>query len=157
MMIKHLFLMTLTLAALPAWTAEFPPVKDLMSEEEYESSGLHQLSEQELEALRAWLWIYTERDADFHRRNSEAPAMSSVQESADRAVIQTQIVGEFTGWEGKTRFELANGQVWEQRRRARYHQKPVLNPDVVIDKNLFGLFEMTLIESGRSIQVKRVK
>jgi hypothetical protein len=156
-MIRLLLPATLFLATLPALADEFPSVKDLMSEEEFRASGLHQLSNEELEALRSWLWVYTERDSDFHRRNSEAPAASAGQDVAESAAIRTHIVGEFTGWGEKTRFELANGQVWELRRRARYQQKPVSNPEVVIDKNLFGFFEMTLVESGRSIQVTRVK
>ncbi len=29
-------------------------------------------------------------------------------------IFQSQIVGEFNGWSGDTRFALANGQIWRQ-------------------------------------------
>lgn len=29
-------------------------------------------------------------------------------------VVDSVVVGEFTGWVGETRFELANGQLWQQ-------------------------------------------
>jgi hypothetical protein len=36
--------------------------------------------------------------------------------------VQSQIDGDFDGWEGETMFKLANGQVWQQSRpSARYH------------------------------------
>jgi len=39
-------------------------------------------------------------------------------------VIESRIVGEFTGWEGETVFELDNGQKWQQARYSyRYHYK----------------------------------
>ena len=46
--------------------------------------------------------------------------------------IISRVVGEWTGWDGETRVELANGQVWEQ---ASYHYeyRYAYRPQVMID------------------------
>lgn len=44
-------------------------------------------------------------------------------------VVESKINGEFTGWEGDTRYELLNGQVWEQ---SRYMYKYAYMPDAVV-------------------------
>lgn len=154
---KSLLVTVFALFTAAALADEFPSVQELMTEEDFEAAGLDRLTEEELASLRKWLWVYTERDSEFHRRNSKAPSAETVENAEDVTAIHTHIVGEFSGWEGQTRFELANGQIWEQRRRARHYQNPVLNPEVVIEKNLFGLFEMTVVGSGRTIQVRRIK
>ena len=39
---------------------------------------------------------------------------TSMPVGACRSVIESQIEGEFTGWDGGTIFKLSNGQIWEQ-------------------------------------------
>lgn len=74
------------------------------------------------------------------------------------AVIESHIVGEFRGWTAHSRFVLANGQVWKNRRKgSQRHIRPVTDPKVIIDKNLFGKYVMKLPDVGVSIQVRRVK
>ena len=48
-----------------------------------------------------------------------------------RSVIESQIDGEFTGWEGETIFKLYNGQIWQQTSYS-YTYHYAYNPDVII-------------------------
>ena len=55
-------------------------------------------------------------------RQSAASSGTSASPAAPAHVIQSNIAGEFTGWEGETIFALDNGQVWQQATYAyRYH------------------------------------
>ena len=75
----------------------------------------------------------------------------------DSQVLQTRIKGDFTGWEGKTIFELENGQVWEQAESGQYYY-PMKNPEVLISKTgIIGNYRMQVLETGRIVSVRRVK
>ncbi|MEJ2131375.1 MAG: hypothetical protein P8Y95_07095, partial [Gammaproteobacteria bacterium] len=53
-----------------------------------------------------------------------AEQLRETQEEPDEAEsITSHIVGEFSGWDGKTEFRLANGQIWRQRHPARYYHR----------------------------------
>ena len=173
----------LMMAASPT-LAEMPPLKDIMSETEFDQTGMDKLSEDELQALQEWLEVFIDRDAasvmrNYRREqkrlrqnsatdsggsssNSEAgrsASTKSTKETRNRyAVVESHILGEFNGWSANTRFVLANGQVWENRRKeSQRRTKSVTNPKVVIDRNLFGKYVMNIPELGLSIQVRRVK
>ena len=76
----------------------------------------------------------------------------------DRDKIVSTIDGAFSGWTGTTRFKLANGQIWQQRRReSRYSIRTVQNPRVVIDKNFLGFYVMALPDLKKKIPVKRLQ
>lgn len=71
--------------------------------------------------------------------------------------IRTRIAGEFEGWEGKgTRFELENGQVWEQIDTSRWRHQET-SPEVVIERGMFGSYQLSLEGSNRSVRVRRIK
>lgn len=66
-----------------------------------------------------------------------------------------RIVGEFTGWDGKTQFVLDNGQVWRQSTPGRYRWKAT-DPEVTIERSMIG-YKLRLTETKRSINVRRIK
>lgn len=69
--------------------------------------------------------------------------------------IDSKIDGEFTGWTGKTIFELANGQIWQQSSYA-YTYHYAYNPKVLIYKD--GLvYKMKVDGVDSTIQVKQIK
>lgn len=71
--------------------------------------------------------------------------------------ISASLVGTFDGWEGKERFELSNGQIWEVRRpNSARSYSPVTAPQVVIRKNMFGFYVMDVPEVNATIPVTRV-
>ena len=127
----------------------FPGIKELMTEQELEASGVSDLSRQQIEALNTWLIRYTA---------NEAPVLQVENEEVIEIVRQgmtSRIVGEFSGWSGKTRFVLENGQVFEQRRRGRW-KTTLDNPEVHIRQNLMGAYEMEVVSEGKSIGVRRL-
>ena len=67
--------------------------------------------------------------------------------------VRSYIKGEFTGWRGDTVFQLANGQIWVQRKRA-YHRVKLTDPEVEITKNGMGFYMLKLIETGKRVPVK---
>lgn len=132
---------------------DFPGVKKLMTSDEYKSAGLEKLSDQELAELNKWLIRYTAKDALVISKTVE-----SVREESN-AAIESNILGTFTGWDGSTVFRLANGQVWKQRKLAskRRWRTNLEAPKVIIDKNLLGYFQLTVVGPDKTTKVKRIR
>ena len=129
----------------------FPGIQKLMTHEEYQASGLAKLNEEERRALDRWLLRYTVQDApELVRVNEET------REAKAELRIESRIQQPFSGWDGKTLFKLANGQLWRQRLPGRYsHQSD--DTRVVIDKNIMGFYRMTMEAGGKTIGVSRVE
>ena len=95
-----------------AFGQQFSSLEERMSSSEFAAAGLDKLSPEELARLNEWL-----------RGNVGRAAVTDAPPAADRigfregtvtGVVSSQIDGEFTGWNGKTKFKLKNGQVWQQ-------------------------------------------
>lgn len=144
--------------SLPAGAEDFPEVKQLMSREEFEMTGMSKLDKEELKNLRRWLQVFVERDADFLRNTTEIKDSDTPEDGklAISAELRSTIVGEFTGWTGKTKFKLANGQIWQQRVKGTYRFKAT-DREVIIRKNFLGFYVMEMIAAGRKVKVKRIR
>lgn len=71
--------------------------------------------------------------------------------------LRTRIDGEFEGWSGKgTLFHLENGQVWKQIDTSRYTHRAD-HPEVVIERGMFGSYQLSIVGLNRSVRVRRVK
>jgi len=70
--------------------------------------------------------------------------------------IQSRYVGEFTGWDGKTVFELENGQVWQQSGSGRMTYR-VTNPMITIKRAFMGSYLLKVEGRNKSVRVKRIK
>jgi len=70
--------------------------------------------------------------------------------------IQSRYVGEFTGWDGKTVFELENGQVWQQSGSGRMTYR-VANPMITIKRAFMGSYLLKVEGRNKSVRVKRIK
>lgn len=150
----QLALASLILVSGTAYSADkkrFPDIEKLMTEEEYQASGLDKLSAKEREALNRWLLRYTANEAPVIRKQN--PEVKKV-EAQTRIVAN--IIPPFKGWDGKTVFRLDNGQIWKQRLSGRHRYRGD-NYQVVIKKNILGFYQMKLVDSGASIGVKRIQ
>ena len=85
-------------------------------------------------------------------RKSVAGMLSTA--SADS--YSAKIVGSFTGWTGRTRFKLNNGEEWIQRKDG-FLSADLDSPDVEIRVGRFGFATLWVPELRRGIQVKRAK
>ena len=119
-----------------------------------------EVREQVLEAAR--MADAAEREAEIERRVTievEAakqrigvtPAEPTVSEP-----VKAKIRGSFNGWSGNTVFALDNGQVWKQRAGSFYRHEGS-DYKVELKRNFFGGWEMTMISSGKTVLVTRVK
>ena len=129
--------------------AEGPDIRNLMTEEEFSSSGLGRLSDEEIAIINNWLIRYTAEDAEEILENNTA-----VRELAN-ADIRTQIDGEFHGWNGPTRFRFKNGETWETNSTRTYNYFAV-DPEVEISRNWLGIYRMRIVETGQSINVRKL-
>lgn len=130
----------------------FPGIERLMGAEEFRASGLQKLTPEERKVLDDWLLRYTAGEAEVLQQTNEV--VREVQAKEDFEIV-SRIVGDFTGWAGKTVFRLENGQVWEQRLNGRYRYKGPPNPEVKIDRNLFGYYRLTVLDTGRRVGVSQ--
>ena len=121
-----------------------------MTTQEFAASGLSRLSNDEMDAINRWLARYTAQDAAEMLNSS--PAVSEI----ESAGIKSKIDGEFSGWNGPTRFPLKNGQIWETRSTRRYNYSAV-DPDVEITRNFLGIYRMRLVDTGKAINVRRIR
>lgn len=75
--------------------------------------------------------------------------------SLNNSVIETQIDGEFEGWEGETIFKMMNGQIWQQSSYA-YLYHYAYSPQVIIYKSSGG-YIMKVDGVAETINVVKLK
>lgn len=165
--------MLLLLGVTMLQAAEQTPIKDIrgiLSREEFNRSGLNKLSEQELLELSGNLYGWKNIPVEVKKTTPEKVTViqeeafggetvrvkKSDQSPAKPTSIRTRIVGDFKGWNGKTRFILENGQVWKQTDKKKFYLKRT-NPEVEIRKGVLGGYFFSLIGSGSKCKVQRVK
>ena len=85
-----------------------------------------------------------------------APPRNQARPTAPSAdVVESQIDGEFSGWDGETIFKLTNGQIWQQSSYA-YTYSYKYRPNVLIFPSGGG-FELQVEGMDQRIKVVRLK
>ena len=69
------------------------------------------------------------------------------------SVIESQIDGEFTGWDGSKQYKLVNGQIWQQA-EYKYEYKYAYRPETVVCD--VGGGYLMLVE-GTKVFVRRIR
>ena len=168
--------------------AEPGGLKDMMSPEERQKSGVDTLTAEQRQFLSEWLLEnYTRNPAKVVSSPATAPDTSPQQAASNEATADTieaeidrrvaarladnrasekkpasdssfeaRLTGNFTGWWGKTVFRLDDGQVWRQRSAANYRHRGT-DMRVKFKKNWMGGWEMTVVSSGKTVLVSKVK
>ncbi len=124
-----------------------PHIESLMTVAEFKSCGLNKLTPDEIAHLDAWL-------ASFGGRVASA-ASDTTKPALTPEVIESEIDGEFHGWDGETMFKLTNGQIWQQSEYD-YEYEYAYRPDVTIYKTAVG-YKMKVEDMEDTIYVKRIK
>ncbi|MEP6810121.1 MAG: hypothetical protein ABI992_07745 [Chthoniobacterales bacterium] len=139
-----------------AQNADFPGVKTAMPEEQFESAGLNKLSPEERAELDKFIRGYVSSSSE---KAATAAVDKAVKEKklkvAEPEVIQSNIVGRFTGYDGRSRFTLANGQVWAQSQQVSRSFVPVDSPPVLLTKGTLGW--RMYIAGGADIRVSKIR
>jgi hypothetical protein len=89
-------------------------------------------------------------EASFGSERLEGGAKSELDE------IRSRHVGEFNGWDGKTIFQLENGQVWQQTRSGRLVWKAD-SPMITIKRGFMGGYRLSVEGVNKDVYVKRIK
>lgn len=175
-----LWVSSVVLVASPAWSQSAMPSSQLpspqlmgrtLSAEEAQKAGLGKLSAEELAYLNAWLTGDGATESAIGLRTESTPATSPASAAVAPGTadpfekpklpprLVARILPPFTGWEGGTEFRLDNGQVWRQRLPGRYvHQGGLESPtEVLITRNMFGFFVLTVPATGRGTGVERLR
>jgi hypothetical protein len=135
-----LCLLVVPLAPLPAAEpAEpaFPGVQKAMTPEQYEAAGLSKLDPAERAKLDEFLKNYVAASNEKVATTAVDKAVKENKVSAPE-IINSRIVGPFTGYNGRTVFTLENGQRWAQSQRDSAYYPKMDSPGVIIVKKGWG-------------------
>ena len=70
--------------------------------------------------------------------------------------ITSRILGEFKGWSGYTKFQLENGQIWQQSNEGLLIVR-INNPTVIIKKSFFGTYNLNVEGVNSTVKVRRIQ
>jgi hypothetical protein len=129
-------------------------VKDMMTPQQFRAAGLTKLTSAELAALDAWVDKYSDILIELSMR-AQSPAPAPAAPTTTSAAIESQIDGDFNGWEGETIFKLTNGQIWQQAEYD-YEYEYAFMPEVTIYKTS-ACWKMKVEGMDDTVCVKRLK
>ena len=132
----------------------FPGVQKAMTSEQYEAAGLSKLDAAERAKLDEFIRNYVAVSNEKVATSAVDKAVKENKVSAPE-VIQSRIVGPFTGYTGRTVFTLENGQRWAQSQFDSAYFPKIDSPPVIIVKSGFG-YRM-YIAGGGAIRVSKVR
>ena len=132
----------------------FPGIQKAMTPEQYEAAGLSKLEPAERAKLDEFIRNYV---AVSNEKVATSAVDKAIKEKkvSEPEVIQSRIVGPFTGYTGRTVFTLENGQRWAQSQYDNAYFPKVDSPPVIIVKAGFG-YRM-YIAGGGAIRVSKVR
>src|SRR3954470_12440735 len=149
-----LFVSVPLLPAAEPETPAFPGLQKAMTPEQYEAAGLSKLEAAERAKLDEFIRNYVAVSNEKVATTAVDKAVKENKVSAPQ-VIQSRIVGPFTGYTGRTVFTLENGQRWAQSQMDSAYFPKIDSPPVVIVKAGFG-YRMH-IAGGGAIRVSKVR
>ena len=137
--------------------SDFPGVQKAMSPGAYEQAGLSKLSPEERARLDEFIRGYVATSSEKAATAAVDNAVKTNKVTAPE-VIESNIVGPFTGYTGRSRYTLQNGQVWAQSQQVTRSIPMIDSPPVLIVKGKGALsgYRMYILGGG-NIRVSRVK
>ena len=121
-------------------------IESLMTAAEFKSCGLNKLSSDELSHLNDWLETFA---------GKVKVAVNQTRVNGTPDVIESEIAGDFNGWDGETIFKLDNGQIWQQSEYD-YEYEYAYRPKITIYKTGGG-YKMKVEGMEDTIYVRRLK
>ena len=173
-----------SLAPAAVWAAEPPRFSARLTPEQFQAAGLDKLTPEQLAALDRF--VAGDNEVATAAAVKEAASTSAVAKEAASGVaakamapatppkprsllvrllpgtrieyetVETRIVGEFRGWEGRARFRLENGQVWRQISGDNYSTPPMPAPRVWIEPGALGAFFLRIEGVNPRVKVELV-
>ena len=135
-------------------TPAFPGVEKAMTSQQYDAAGLSKLDAAERAKLDEFIRTYVSAS---NEKSATAAVDKAVKEKkvtvAPPQIIQSRIVGPFTGYNERTVFTLENGQRWAPSQRDSQYYPKVDSPPVLIVKAPIG-YRMYIAGGGAFRVVK---
>lgn len=160
-------LSTLFISASLCAAEGFSSLEEQMTGKEFSAAGLGKLSQQELDALNAWIRSHSLATLDTGAAVTAAAAATvptgdqrgfkTTKDKEDRTTITSAIVGRFSGWDGQTVFKLENGMIWAQADKDKFYIKEMENAVAVIEPGMFGTWRLSIEGYNSECRVKRIQ
>ena len=119
----------------------------ILSKAEQVEMGLHKLTPQERDKLRIYIIDMFLKGIEEGKKQIASAQLPNV--------IESQIDGNFEGWEGETVVKLMNGQIWQQSEYY-YHYHYAFMPKVLIYKSS-GVYKMKVEGIKKTVRVIQLK
>lgn len=132
-----------------ASSAQEVSLEQILSKEEQASLGISSMQPAKRAALtNVLLRIYRQGVAFGEAKGSHIAARGS-------SAVETQVDGEFNGWEGETIVKLMNGQIWQQT-EYHYEYHYAYMPKVLVYPSGGG-FKMQVDGTSQAVGVERLR
>jgi hypothetical protein len=135
--------------------AEFPGVQKAMSAKSFSDAGLNKLTPDELARLNEFIAGYAASKSQEAASVAVDRAVKDNKITSQPQIIESRIVGRFSGYTGRTVFPLENGQVWRQSQEGTASYPAVESPFVLLKKEFIG-WRMYILGGG-SLRVQKVR
>ena len=148
------------LLGLVALRSAEPAFSGAVSPGDFAAAGLGRLTPAELARLDALVRDYRSGALERARREAEGGLLARAKvlltpgTQVEYSTVESRLVGDFLGWEGRTLFTLENGQRWQSAGEAVYISPPIRSPAVRIVPGALGSF--WLVVEGVKPRVKVV-
>lgn len=157
-----IFVMAALLSLSASAERSFSSLEERMTGQEFRETGLYKLTDEELAALNRW--VRQRSLAEGELAGGSATGAATIEEdrrglrdAADRSSIRSRVVGEFTGWSGRSEFQLENGQFWRQTDGSRFSTRTLTDPEVEISPGILGSWYLTVEGYNARVRVERVR
>jgi len=137
-----------------AWSKDIP-LDTLMPPAQQRLMGIQKLTLEEQERLRVYLINLYVQGIEQGKRSQGASSSATAIPRSTASTIESQIDGEFEGWQGETIVKLTNGQIWQQT-EYHYHYHYSYMPKVLIYRSDAG-YKMKVDGIDRAVGVTQIK
>jgi hypothetical protein len=155
---KRIFILFLLCCVETAFAQQYLdlPLDKILSKGEQSEIGVQKLTASEKEKLRILLIEKFLLGYEKGKKDGIEQATKIIEsQRVTPNVIETQIDGDFEGWEGETIVKLMNGQVWQQTEYY-YHYHYSFMPRVMIFKSGAG-YKMKVEGIERAVGVTQLR
>ena len=123
----------LCVTATPAQESADVDIDQLLSQDEQAAIGYSEMTDSAQLALRTALVtkFMAGYEVGWKESATEVQTKKQLQSAAAPQVVESQIDGDFEGWEGETVVKLMNGQIWQQTEYY-YHYHYAFMPEVLV-------------------------
>lgn len=136
-------------SAVPSAAQDAPALEQLLTKDEQAKLGTSSMSPEKRDAMRGVL-IRMFRQGYRAAQGADRPAGAT-----GTGVVETQVDGEFNGWEGETVVKLMNGQIWQQT-EYHYEYHYAYMPKVLVYPSGGG-YKMKVDGTSQAIGVQRLR